>query len=486
MEGVVNVVFDDTVTKSDVIKDVIGNKGFSGVIFQKRTLCSRYCDAVSKMIPVADWRVVTSTFELDALSEQVGEWPAQRRVLHCFSNFVIVDEDRLALTYRKISFVDEPYAIRSEGEIAAVMFANLAQYQAFLSEIRKSRSSVLSAKDIRGHCEAEGLKNIASVENFSQCISGRMDTRYFNSLCGDEYTLVKSSGNVRKIKAEYEYYNLLPDDMRIWFVRPYGYQEAGSTASYKMERLHVTDLAVKWVHGSIQEDEFSRILAKYFHFIVTRQSRGVPGSQYDAIAQTLYVDKVRSRINELKEMASFKPLALFLQACPEIKDIDSLFGRYMKLKERIEFGKSYPLVSVIGHGDPCFSNVLYNRTAQIFKFIDPKGALTEDELWTNPYYDLAKISHSICGLYDFYNNDLFDIKVDPDLSLRASVDFDNAPYVRMFKQQIEENGYDYMTVRVYEASLFLSMLPLHIDNPRKVLGFVLNAARILKEIEDEL
>ena len=148
--------------------------------------------------------------------------------------------------------------------------------------------------------------------------------------------------------------------------------------------------------------------------------------------------------------------------------------------------QTYPSVSVIGHGDPCFSNVLYNRTAQVFKFIDPKGALKESDLWTNPYYDLAKISHSICGLYDFYNNDLFDIKVDADLGLRAVVDFSNAPYVQLFKQQLEANSYDYMTVRVYEASLFLSMLPLHIDNPRKVLGLVLNAARIIKEIEDEI
>ena len=38
-------------------------------------------------------------------------------------------------------------------------------------------------------------------------------------------------------------------------------------------------------------------------------------------------------------------------------------------------------------------------------------------------------------------------------------------------------------VRIYEASLFLSMLPLHIDYPQKVFGFLLNAINILKEIE---
>ena len=486
MKESVSVVFDDTIIISDVIRDVIGNKGFSGVIVQKHTLGSRYREVVSKMLVVADWRVATTVFDLDAMSEQVGEWPGQRRILHCFSNFVVVDEVRLALTYRKISFIEEPCAVMSDGEIAAVMFANPSQYQAFLALVRKSRSSAMSARDVLCRCEAEGLMNISSVENFSQCISGRMHTRYFNSLCGDEYTLVKSSTNIRKIKAEYEYYNLLPDDMKVWFVRPYGYQESGSDASYKMERFHVTDLSVKWVHGSIQEDEFSRILVKYFHFITSRQRKSISIDQYNAISQDLYVDKVRARIQDLKGISTFKQIAVLLQADLEIKDIDSLFSRYIKIKEKVESKQTYPSVSVIGHGDPCFSNVLYNRTAQVFKFIDPKGALKESDLWTNPYYDLAKISHSICGLYDFYNNDLFDIKVDADLGLRAVVDFSNAPYVQLFKQQLEANSYDYMTVRVYEASLFLSMLPLHIDNPRKVLGLVLNAARIIKEIEDEI
>ncbi|MBC7389181.1 MAG: hypothetical protein H7329_08235, partial [Opitutaceae bacterium] len=44
------------------------------------------------------------------------------------------------------------------------------------------------------------------------------------------------------------------------------------------------------------------------------------------------------------------------------------------------------------------------------------------------------------------------------------------------------HGYNYELVRIFEASLFLSMLPLHIDNPKKVLAFILNAINILTEI----
>ena len=117
------------------------------------------------------------------------------------------------------------------------------------------------------------------------------------------------------------------------------------------------------------------------------------------------------------------------------------------------------------------------------KFIDPKGALTERELWTNPYYDVAKLSHSVCGCYDFFNNALFEIRIDESFACTLDIPFDNSKYIQIFRCRLKEQGYDYLTVRLYEASLFLSMLPLHIDYPHKVFGFILNTCRILEEIE---
>ena len=82
-----------------------------------------------------------------------------------------------------------------------------------------------------------------------------------------------------------------------------------------------------------------------------------------------------------------------------------------------------------------------------------------------------------------FTNGLFDIRIAEDFTYDLEIPFDNSEYMQIFKSKVEENGFDYLTVRIYEASLFISMLPLHIDNPHKVLGFILNADRILKEIE---
>jgi hypothetical protein len=171
--------------------------------------------------------------------------------------------------------------------------------------------------------------------------------------------------------------------------------------------------------------------------------------------------------------------------CKE-ESIDALVDKYFNLKSKIEARNQYPKISVIGHGDPCFANALYNKSTRTLKFIDPKGALTEEELWTNPYYDIAKLSHSVCGRYDFFNNALFDIGINEQFECELHIDFDNSKYIRIFREKLEQNGYDYLTVRLYEASLFLSMLPLHIDYPHKVFGFILNVKNILEEIEKDV
>ena len=104
-------------------------------------------------------------------------------------------------------------------------------------------------------------------------------------------------------------------------------------------------------------------------------------------------------------------------------------------------------------------------------------------MWTNPYYDIAKLSHSICGSYDFFNNEMYEIYIDDSCSIALQVNQPNLEkYKEVFKNVLKKNKFDYRLVRLYEASLFLSMLPLHIDNPRKVIGFILNAISILEEV----
>lgn len=478
------IVYDDTGRKSEIITDIIGDKGFADVVVKKRKLEEYYRDELEKLYPGLTWKKIHSVFEYAELvksMELYGDTDA--RILHCFSNYLIADSERVLLAYKKLIYIDEPFAVMEGKRAVAAMFPDVASYTAFCKNIISGQKAWDSAKNLQESFKLEGVVDISVIGNFIQCITGNFDSRYFNSLKGDEYTLVKRSANKKKIRSEYTFYQLLPEDMKFWFVMPFHYTEDGGSASYTMERLHMADLAIKWVHGSMDESEFDALMDKYFFFFKSRHCRACSAEVYQKTAKALYMDKVIDRIRDLKNFPEYQKISALLEASGSM-DIDTLAAEYFRLKEDIEARVNYPMQEVIGHGDPCFANALYNKSTRTLKFIDPRGALREDDLWTNPYYDIAKLSHSVCGKYDFFNNGLYDIRIGGNgFSCELEIPFDNTGYVEIFKRKVEEQGFDYLSVRIYEVSLFLSMLPLHMDNPHKVLGFILNAQNILEEIE---
>ena len=481
------IIFDDTVAKSEIIEDVIGDRGFADVVVKRQTLYDKFVEDITAIIPDNEVKLITSHYEYRQMLDKLRDnTVSEAKVLHFFSNHIIADKNTAELTFDKLRYVDDKLLIADADNPVAVMFGSIGKYVDYLSAVVASDNESMStvARDIEAKTCIGGIINIGKVENFIQCITGNFDARYFNSLQGDEYTIVKTSTNKAKIKAEYNFWHLLPEDMKFWFVEPFNYQETEDRASYTMERLHMTDLAIKWVHGSIDCNELEVILDKYFYFFNHRHARPVSKDEYKLVADALYIGKVRNRVAELKRMPQYEKIATLLTL--NDMDMDNLVDRYIAIKDKIEGMIPQEPIAVIGHGDPCFANTMYNKATRTLKFIDPKGAISEDDLWTNPYYDLAKLSHSICGRYDFFNNALFEIKVNQTFESELAIDFDNEVHKQVFKKKVEENGYNYWLVRVYEASLFISMLPLHIDNPHKVYGFILNAANILQEIEDNV
>ena len=480
------VIYDDTVKRSDAIRDVIGEKGFGDVVVRKHHLSTYYHDAVQTVYKDMDWRVIRSPYAFRDLLDQLGEQGTYEcRIIHCFSNFIITDEKLFGLSLQKLPFITKPYRAVCNHRVAILLFPDLNSYKRYLSAIDDQQESLTAAGHIDGEMPLDGVADVSGIDNFIQCITGHADARYFNSLQGDEYTITKSSTDKKKIKSEYMFYHLLPDDMKMWFVMPFNYQENQKTASYTMEKLHMTDLAIKWVHNSISKNDFAKLMDRYFMFFHCRHEKAVSAEEYKKVADALYVGKVKSRVDNLKKLPQYEKISQLLQASNGIS-INDVVNKYLNLKTRIESESHFDMVSVIGHGDPCFANALYNKSTQMLKFIDPKGAQTEEELWTNPYYDIAKLSHSVCGNYDFFNNGLFDVQIDEQFHSKLTVNFDNSEYVSIFRKKVEENGYYFPAVRIYEASLFISMLPLHIDNPYKVYGFILNAIKILQEVENEV
>lgn len=470
------VIYDDSKMPGKEIKTITGAKSYGETIFKRVTLKDRMEAEIVKE------KQVLTVFNYKGEKDNAALFAAlpldnNTTIVHLYSNFGLKDTKAFSVLLKKAEFMNESYTAFCDNKPAMSFLDGADSYKKAFDAL------------IAGEYEAERIENDAFMDlsvraNFLTFITGGFDARFFNALAGDEYTVTKRSTKKEKIKAEYQFYYLLPETMKMWFVMPYDYKEDADGASYTMERFHMTDIAIRFVHGAVDEEELKDILDKLFYFINLRATKEVSSDVGKAVAKELYIDKLAARMEELKKYKEYEQFDSMIKMGTSYDGIADVVSEYEKLYEKLAVAnnRSYGKLAV-GHGDLCFSNILYSKEAEILKLIDPKGALIQEELYTDPYYDLAKLSHSICGCYDFFNSGLYEISIKRDLKLDLTIDTDNTSYKEIFKSYLQENGYNYALVRLYEASLFLSMLPYHMDQPGKVFGFLLNAIKILDEVE---
>lgn len=487
-------VYDNHIQPDIYVKNIIGNKTYGEVILKRKSIKNKFIDFIKAEKIFDEIIYIDYQWQVEGVLEELKGYEPDTKVLHLFSNSIILNEEKVRITFKKLKYIEENYIFLDDSERknnnypSCFVIKNLSEYCNFLGKYSQilNKLEIYLSKNIDVEFRTiniDGFFNIENYSNFLKFISGGFDARFFNTLKGDNYIVTKSSTNKLKIKAEYTYYHLLPDEMKKWYVMPYNYKENEIKASYEMERYHMTDLAIRYVHDAIKIDEFEKILEKIFYFLKLRSQKEIDVETEQQIIKDMYLNKVEKRIAELKNYQEILKFNLLINSGTNYRDIDEIIEKYKSLYSRVSIEREKRNMLVIGHGDLCFSNMLYNKELNLLKLIDPKGALEENELWTDIYYDLAKLSHSICGKYDFFNNGLHNISINENLKIILEIDYDNSEYIKVFKNYLEKNNYNFKLVRLYESSLFLSMLPLHMDNPQKVLGFILNAINIMEEIE---
>jgi len=252
-----------------------------------------------------------------------------------------------------------------------------------------------------------------------------------------------------------------------------------------MMRYYLADAALQWVHGAFELDTFTPFIDRMIFFLAERPHRVCDKAVSAARANELFVVKLKERVQQFLAMEEGQRINTLAASSMPSLNVCKLLERYLALYQKNAAGFVFD-TAVIGHGDPCLSNSLYDQQRYLLKLIDPKGAVSEDMLWTHPLYDLCKISHSVLGDYDFINSGQYNIAFTDNNELQLHVKhLTHRPLKDLFLQRVEANGFNVRTMRLGEASLFLSMLPLHIDYPNKIIAFLLKAQEILDEVEYE-
>jgi dTDP-glucose pyrophosphorylase len=298
-----------------------------------------------------------------------------------------------------------------------------------------------------------------------------LNRRFFNCFEYDNTlgTIKKFSKDKEKMRNEILWYLNLPERLKILTPRIISYDL--DTPYVQMEYYGYPTLAELYIYGDLPIEIWIMILEKLFGVLkIFMEYKGkVDIEDYIQI----YYKKTIKRVSMAMEHSE---LLRRLFSYQYIVINGESFRGWNMLESKLE-KKIYQLFqedhNCIIHGDLCFSNILFDLNTGIFKLLDPRGNFGSNIIYGDIKYDIAKLRHSISGLYDFIVNDFFSCSINEN---RINLEFflfnerDISKVQKFFDSLIEKHGFSIDHIKFIEGLLFISMLPLHSDNPNRQIA----------------
>ena len=204
MKNRIVFVYDNSSIPTYDVANVIGEKSFGQVVYKRKTFSERIFHTINSSEQVWNTFEIDQIYNLDKLINSVDKLSSRSTIIHMFADFLIRDEAGFILLLQKMQFADSNIALTDNNRIAAIAFVNKEDYMEFL----KHGIGCKQLKDVVKDFDLPKLDTnvffyVNDLDNFLQFMTSGFDARYFNSLQGDDYTVVKTSNNKQKIKAEY-------------------------------------------------------------------------------------------------------------------------------------------------------------------------------------------------------------------------------------------------------------------------------------------
>ena len=479
-------VYDDTDPVPESIRRIIGAVHYGDIMRRKRRL-TELIRAVAEATPECVFTHVRDARDVHEVCDRIERMPSSAKVFRLPSSLVPL-KDRFPALVAKLPFALDPViygSVAQLGDAPALLPRDEALAVMRETDATERRKRLYAFEQQAIYVDTVYFLNIAHMSSFLKFMAGATESRHFNVMRQTQGVYRKWSSDVAKIRGEYRYFHIVDEEMKRFLLPTFDYAEENEGAAYSMEYMSVPDAAMQIQHNTFNEQSFARLLDHFFAFVKTRGRKAAPASEVREAARREIVDKLDRRIVALRDMSSGRRLEALLDIAGPHGTLSALVDRCKALLFRA-IDSSHIDYLALGHGDPCFSNILYNADIDLFRLIDPRGADTREQAFMHPVYDLAKLSHSVQGGYDFVNGGLVECRIDDSLRLSLTMDHGGPPawMMQAFRARLATEGWDEFLVRAIEASLFLSMLPLHSDSLDKLPAFCLIAGDIIERLEN--
>jgi hypothetical protein len=351
------------------------------------------------------------------------------------------------------------------------------------------------ATDFIGAVEAYALEKAIRLEFINKWLDfGHANTyfrskasmtteRVFNNLSIDAYTVNKYSDDRVKMKGEANWFQSVPPRLKKYTPNLISTHD-GDKAGYELDYLYLSTLSELFVFGQNDPFVWNNIFRSCEYFI--NDCLILEGEQQPAGLNTQYRRLLQSKTRERLELFS-KQTGISIhqswmfnsQPVPSLKAIDEETAAHIDDECTVGYV----------HGDFCFSNILFDFRKQMIRVIDPRGIDFEKNItiWGDIRYDIAKLSHSVIGLYDYIIAGRFSLEADvPGASIHLNI-FSNK-MVDAIQAEFMKRSFVGIAVNskqnfAFMIQLFLSMLPLHADNEKRQLALMANALGLYQKFQ---
>jgi hypothetical protein len=349
---------------------------------------------------------------------------------------------------------------------------------------KKQMSDLLLAYQERNKMKAINAIQWFDFGNIDNLINAKqrlLQSRYFNSLSINPIlnTITKVSEFDKKLRDELNWYKQLPISLQVLSPRIISEEEIDGKLNLVQEYYGYPTLAELYLFSDLGLETWRSIFKRLLTLHHTFQS--FPHTLGETNLKNIYLKKTSERVETLCQDEYWKQLF----------NMDAIWYNGQKLInfnaliEQIEQAVSQLIGNNKGciiHGDFCFSNILYDLNNQIIRLIDPRGSFGEQGIYGDPRYDMAKLRHSIAGMYDYIVSDLFEInQTENGFEGKIFNDSEHDELILEFDNMLIEFGYVPKEIALIEGLLFISMLPLHQDKPQRQKMMYIKGLQLLNQ-----
>lgn len=296
--------------------------------------------------------------------------------------------------------------------------------------------------------------------------------RHFNSIGIEDGVVLKRSSDRRKIDAEANWLRSVPANLQPFTARLLEDPGTPSDGEYRTLYSSYPTLSELYLARTPQV-VWRKILDSCLDYLGKADAHAVP--ERKAPLHWLVIDKLCERIARYPGFLPRTDEPLAINGQP-VGTLDSIVER---LSAIVANAPERP--ACVMHGDFCFSNMLYDLRSDRILLIDPRGLIRgEVTIHGDLRYDIAKLGHSILGRYDQILGEglradgtegcfTFEIPPDPLRDWLEEV---------FLAAQVADQRFDAPEVKAAIVSLFLSMIPLHTENPTRQRALFANGLRV--------